>query len=374
MRKNLPYKLPMLSLLILLLFLGCDKNEDVPDQMDPTNLTIEVIQNEDDAKIISIKARAENTIEYALYIGAAENPFASNTSGDFEYAFEEAGDYQISVRAYGISGRYISANSMVNIANTNPISIDQGYTTPLEYEGYTLTWHDEFNGMSLNTNDWVYETGDGCPNLCGWGNNELQYYRPENAWVADGTLTIEARNENYQNRNYTSTRIKTQNKQTFQYGRIDIRALLPKGQGIWPALWMLGSNIQTVGWPKCGEIDIMELVGGTGRDNQVHGTLHWDNNGHTYDGRGYTLSNGIFADEYHVFTIKWDESAINWYVNDIHYLRIAIDTDQMEAFHNDFFFIFNVAVGGNWPGNPDETTVFNQQLKVDYVRVFQKAQ
>lgn len=362
----------MLGLLFMLAFVACDKDEDVTDQADPANLTVEVVQNAEDAKIVTIKARAENTIEYALYIGGAEQAETSNTSGDFEYIFEEAGDYQISVRAYGISGRYISANSLVKIINTNPISIDQGYTTPIEYDGYNLTWHDEFNGLSLNTNDWVYEIGDGCPNLCGWGNNELQYYRQENAWVADGTLIIEARNENYQNRNYTSARIKTQNKQTFQYGRIDIRALLPKGQGIWPALWMLGSNIQTIGWPKCGEIDIMELIGGTGRDNQVHGTLHWDNDGHVFDGRGYTLPNGLFADAYHVFTILWDENAIKWYVNDIQFYSRDITADQMEAFHKDFFFIFNVAVGGNWPGNPDETTVFNQQMKVDYVRVFHK--
>ncbi len=116
----------------------------------------------------------------------------------------------------------------------------------------------------------------------------------------------------------------------------------------------------------------MELIGGTGRDNQVHGTLHWDDDGHTFDGRGYTLPNGIFADEYHVFTIIWDENSIKWYVNDIQFYSLAINSDQMEAFHKDFFFIFNVAVGGNWPGNPDETTVFNQQMKVDYVRVFQK--
>jgi beta-glucanase (GH16 family) len=134
---------------------------------------------------------------------------------------------------------------------------------------------------------------------------------------------------------------------------------------------MLGDNIQTVGWPSCGEIDIMEMVGGSGRENTVHGTVHWENDGHVYTGDGYTLQSGIFADEYHVFSIIWNETSITWFVNDSQFYQISITESHMTEFHQKFFFIFNVAVGGNWPGSPDETTVFPQQMRVDYIRVFQ---
>ena len=130
------------------------------------------------------------------------------------------------------------------------------------YPGYNLAWSDEFNGAALNQADWNYEVGDGCPNVCGWGNNELEWYTAgDNLYMQDGKMIIEARAESKGGKNYTSTRITTQNKKTFTFGRIDIRAKVPKGKGVWPALWMLGSNITTVSWPKCGEMDIMELLG-----------------------------------------------------------------------------------------------------------------
>ena len=245
----------------------------------------------------------------------------------------------------------------------------------MQYEGYSLVWNDEFNDTGINSNHWVFETGDGCPNLCGWGNNELEYYRTQNAWVGEEVLTLEARKENFGGRNYTSARLKTQGKKSFKYGRIDIRALLPKGQGIWPALWMLGNDISNIGWPKCGEIDIMEMVGGQGKDNQVHGTLHWDNgSGHASYGQSYTLPSGIFAGAYRVFTLIWTETSMKWYVDDQIFNTVDITDPSMSEFHQPFFFILNVAVGGNWPGSPDATTVFPQQMKVDYIRVFQKNQ
>jgi beta-glucanase (GH16 family) len=135
---------------------------------------------------------------------------------------------------------------------------------------------------------------------------------------------------------------------------------------------MLGNNISSVGWPECGEIDIMELVGGTNGDNKTHGTIHWDNAGeHAQAGAGYSLPTGKFADEYHVFSIIWDDSQIKWMMNDIEFYSVSIASDGMDEFHQNFFFIINVAVGGNWPGNPDSTTIFPQQMKVDYIRVFQ---
>jgi beta-glucanase (GH16 family) len=358
-------------LIILFINISCGKPDSVSTD-EPSDLIVDIMQSEEIPGIITIQATANNAVEYHLYVGSDDEPAASNSSGLFEYTFIQPGYYQIEVRAYGTSGRYIRVTRQIMIEMGSDVSVEDGYFSPLTYEGYELVWNDEFEGSEIESSNWVFETGTGCPNLCGWGNNELQYYRKENAHVSDGVLTIEARKENFQGSNYTSTRMKTQGKRSFQYGRIDIRALLPKGQGIWPALWMLGNDIQTVGWPKCGEIDIMEMIGGRNRENQVHGTLHWDHNGHVYTGNRFTLDSGTFADEYHVFTIIWDSISIKWYVNDIMFSEINITPSHMTEFHREFFFIFNVAVGGRWPGSPDGTTIFPQQMKVDYIRVFQR--
>lgn len=241
-----------------------------------------------------------------------------------------------------------------------------GYTTPDNYAGMTLVWQDEFNGPTLSS-DWTHETGRGSN---GWGNNELQYYREQNTSIVSGHLVIEAKQETFGGANYTSSRLVTQGQQSFKYGRVDIRAALPKGQGMWPALWMLGDNFSSVGWPACGEIDIMELVGH--EPDKVHGTVHWDNNGQYANFGGSTsLSSGTFADEFHVFSITWDAQAIRWFLDDVQYHVIDISPAGLSEFQEEFFFIFNVAVGGNWPGNPDGSTVFPQHMIVDYVRVFQ---
>lgn len=243
-------------------------------------------------------------------------------------------------------------------------SSDVGYSTPTSYPNYTLIWSDEFDGSALNMADWTYETGNH-----GWGNNELQNYtNGNNAYVSNGKLVIEAKNEGG---GYTSSRIITQGKQSFKYGRIDIRAKLPQGQGIWPALWMLGDNFNTAGWPACGEIDIMELIGH--QPGRTYGTVHWsDNDGNHADHSGHkNLSSGIFADEYHVFSVIWTDQKITWYLDDVAFHVISITEGHLSEFHEKFFFIFNVAVGGNWPGNPDASTTFPQRMVVDYVRVFQ---
>lgn len=362
----------LLSFIFMIALSACD-NEEPINTSEPANLVVQISLSEDIPGLATITATADNTAEYQLRVDNSEEPVATNVTGLFEYTFIHSGTYQVDVRAYGNSGKYLKEVRQVVVDLSNDtVSLETGYTTPLSYEGYNLVWNDEFSGNQVNTNDWVFEIGDGCPN-CGWGNNELQYYRQENAYVGNGVLTIEAKKESIQNKNYTSARLKTQGKKSFQYGRIDIRALLPKGQGIWPALWMLGNNISTIGWPYCGEIDIMEMVGGNGRDNQVHGTLHWDNNGHNYVGGSYSLSSGIFAHSYHVFSITWDENIIKWFVDDVQFYELSIAADHMSEFHQQFFFIINLAVGGNWPGNPNETTVFPQKLRVDYIRMFQKA-
>ncbi|MBE0654198.1 MAG: family 16 glycosylhydrolase, partial [Bacteroidales bacterium] len=235
---------------------------------------------------------------------------------------------------------------------------------------YELVWSDEFDYTGFpDPALWTFEVGGG-----GWGNNELQYYKsndPDNSWVEDGKLTITAINESYGGRNYTSARIITRDKYSVQYGKIEARMKLPYGQGIWPAFWAMGQNIGETGWPACGEIDIMEFVGGTTRDNQIHGTAHWDNNGsHAQYGNSYRLPAGIFADTFHTFSVVWTPQYIRWYVDDIQYLALDIRSAGLSEFHQNFFILLNLAVGGNWPGVPDATTVFPQTYVIDYVRVY----
>jgi beta-glucanase (GH16 family) len=251
-----------------------------------------------------------------------------------------------------------------------PVSIipTKGFSTPTSYANLKLLWSDEFDGTGLNEKFWNYELG----NNKGWGNNELQSYEIGNTTVKDGYLIIQAKNESG---NYTSSRLTTQNKFNFKYGRVDIRAALPKGQGIWPAFWMLGKNIPQVSWPKCGEIDIMEMVGGTtgnGSDKTTYGTPHWDNNGqHAQAGGSTKLSSGIFNDEFHVFSIVWDAKKIVWYLDDKQFHVIDTTPAGLSEFQEEYFLLVNLAVGGDWPGKPDGTTLFPQYLIVDYIRVFQ---
>jgi beta-glucanase (GH16 family) len=247
-----------------------------------------------------------------------------------------------------------------------------GYTTPLSYPGYTLVWNDEFSGSALNTSDWNQEIGNG---IGGWGNNELEYYTnsTKNTFLSNGNLIIEARREALGGFNYTSGRMTTQNKKAFKFGRIDIRAKLPVGKGIWPALWMLGSNITSAGWPACGEIDIMELIGTY--PGRTHATMHWKpvSGTNTSNGGNFNLPSGDFSQAFHVFSIVWIQDTIKCYVDDqLFFTNTLADVAPANyPFNANHFFIFNVATGGNWPGPPDANTVFPQRMFVDYVRVFQ---
>ena len=248
-----------------------------------------------------------------------------------------------------------------------PVS-NEGHLSASSYPGKTLVWSDEFDGESIDLSHWTYDLG-----ASGWGNQELQNYTSdsENSYVNDGNLFIVARENGI---HFTSARMKSIGLQEFQYGRIDVRAILPKGQGIWPAIWMLGANYPTVGWPACGEIDIMELIGSS--PNTVHGTIHYgtDWTQHNYTGSGTSIPwTETFSDEFHVFSIDWDENGITWLLDDQPFYTIdnAVTGNQPYPFDNPFFFIMNIAVGGQWPGYPDATTEFPQFMAVDYVRVFQ---
>lgn len=250
-----------------------------------------------------------------------------------------------------------------------------GYDVGTTYPGYTLAWSDEFNGTTLDNTSWSAEVGDGCPGLCGWGNNELEYYMapPNNLFFQDGKMVIEARKESYGGKNYTSTRIKTAGKKFFKFGRVDIRAILPKGRGIWPAFWMLPQNSPLGGWPTSGEIDIMELVGHEA--NKSHSTLHYGPGpGSITNSKSYTLPTGVFNDQFHVFSMIWEQDQLQFFIDDN--LFSTVTKADLGAntypFNENFYFLINLAVGGNWPGAPDANTVFPQWLIVDYIRIYQK--
>lgn len=247
-----------------------------------------------------------------------------------------------------------------------------------EIPGWELVWQDEFAGAAIDTGKWEHEV-----NARGGGNNELQYYtaRPENSYIEDGKLVIKAIKETYTGpegtREYTSARMRTKYKGDWKYGRFDIKAKLPYGQGLWPAIWMLPSDWDYGGWAASGEIDIMELLGQ--EPEKVYGTLHyggeWPGNVHT--GTSYTLPGGSFSEDFHLFTLEWDSTEFRWYVDGKHYQTQnewhTTAAGYPAPFDRRFHLLLNVAVGGNWPGNPDSTTVFPQTMMVDYVRVYQKA-
>lgn len=254
----------------------------------------------------------------------------------------------------------------------SPTATPQATVAPTPGSGsYELVWSDEFNGTDIDLNNWTYDIGYGSN---GWGNAELQWYtnEPENARVENGTLIIEARKERFRGQQYTSARLKTQGLHSWTYGRIEARIKVPYGQGIWPAFWTLGDNIETVGWPQSGELDIMEHIGS--EPATVYGTVHGPGySGADGVGGSYTLPSGGLTDDYHVYAVEWEPNEIRWYIDNIHYATVTPDDVPGEwVFDHNFFIIMNVAVGGYWPGEPDETTVFPQRMYVDYVRVYQR--
>ena len=228
----------------------------------------------------------------------------------------------------------------------------------------TLVFEDNFDGTALDTAVWNYEIGTGDN---GWGNGESQYYtdRPENILVEDGLLKITARQENFSGSAYTSARIQTYQKYEFQYGRVDIRAKLPTGGGTWPALWLLGSDFETNAWPAAGEIDIMEHIGN--QQNTIFGSTHDPAN---FGGNSRTVNTTVagVSDEFNVYSIIWSENTIRFLVNDEEYGELANNSGL--PFNKEFFFIMNVAMGGNFGGAIDPAFT-SSTMEVDYIRVYQ---
>jgi beta-glucanase (GH16 family) len=272
---------------------------------------------------------------------------------------------------------------ILSAATLLSLSCGGGATLP-PLPGLALVWSDEFNGVdgsAPNSSKWTYDTGVGGN---GWGNNELETYtnRIRNAQIQSGNLVITALKETYADpsdgitRNYTSARLRTQGLFSQSYGRFEARIRIPAGQGMWPAFWMLGNNINSVGWPKCGEIDIMENIGS--EPGTVHGSLHSSSTvSRTSDATApFSLPAGQnFADDFHLYAVEWEPGTVRFYVDSN--LYVTFTQSQWPAggdwtFDHPFFIILNVAVGGDWPGSPDNTSVFPQQMLVDYVRVYTK--
>ncbi len=386
---------------ILLALVGCDENKVVTDITQFPRIKIldtEAKEEDRQAKIpvqLSWPYTTEITVQYevgasdidSLPVAEGGNDFVAR-SGQLTFSpgdtinyidvdlvddrLEEGKEYFLTSLVSSDLGVIIKGTGVVGIiSGDEEFTVDpSGPDSPLNYTGYDLVWAEEFDGQTIDANSWTHEIGGN-----GWGNNELQYYtdNSDNSFQSGGYLVIEAKKEKIDQNDYTSARLVSAGKREFQYGRIDIRAKCPSGRGIWPALWMLGSDFYSSGWPSCGEIDIMELIGN--QPGIIHGTAHYGENPaqHQYMGGQSYLVGETYADKFHVFSLKWKENSIEWLVDGKSFFTLTPDKigDHPWPFNNPFFFIMNVAVGGNWPGSPDESTAFPQQLVVDYIRVFQ---
>ncbi|PQV48833.1 glycosyl hydrolase family 16 [Jejuia pallidilutea] len=245
-------------------------------------------------------------------------------------------------------------------------------------ENWELVWADEFEKPNIDTTNWSLQVVE-----AGRFNDEWQRYTnsPKNAYIDNGALVIKTIHESdvHGKDQYTSARLHTANKQTWKYGKISARIKLPYGEGIWPAFWMLGANINENGgdtpWPQCGEIDIIELFGYKD-DSAVEAHLHYADEFGLHKGIGkdfiFKLEKGKFADAFHIFTLEWDADKISWFVDGVQFASVPITDDTLSEFHNNFFILFNIAVGGTHAGRPNDTTIFPQYMYVDWVRVYKK--
>lgn len=393
-------KLNIVFFILLVPMLSCSKSGGGSNQPNPqvtiSNVSLAEGNAGNTAFVFTIRLNNSSsqpvTVNYSSMNGSAIAPgdFAAVTNQEVVFQPGETqknvtinvvgddvreGQEQFTVMLTGSTNasiqQFTATGTIMNDDLTIPFN-NAGYDAPDSYPGYTLAWADEFNTGTLNTTIWSFENGDGCPNICGWGNNELEYYRPENLFFQDGKMVIEAKKESFGGKEYTSSKILTRDKKFLKFGRIDVRAILPKGKGIWPAFWLLPQHNVFGGWPRSGEIDLMELVGHEA--NKSHGTVHFGPGpGSTQISRSYTLPSGIFNDEFHVFSIEWTLDQVKWYIDGN--LFSTVNKADLGAanypFNEEFFFIINLAVGGNWPGSPDASTYFPQWLIVDYVRWYQ---
>jgi beta-glucanase (GH16 family) len=336
--------MPFYILAILLGLFSCSKKSDpAPQNPAPSNLVVNAIASTDNSGNVSFTATATNAVSYEYDFG--NGIFQTVPTGIVTYQYPNGGTYTVNVTAKGSGGQTISKSLQVTVATA-----------------LGLVWSDEFNTNGApDPAKWGYDLGGG-----GYGNNELEYYtnRPENVIVENGVLKIKAIKENYNGSAYTSARLLSKGKFAFKYGKVEVSAKLPAGVGTWPAIWMLGNNISTAGWPDCGEIDIMEHRGS--ELNKIFGTLHYPgHSGGNADGNSKMISNATTA--FHKYSLDWSASYIKIYVDD-QLIHTVANTASL-PFNQDFFLILNVAMGGSFGGTVDPN-FSNATMEVDYVRVY----
>ena len=350
------YKFLLIISIFSFLFFSCggsSSGSSDPVVTTPTNLVINKVvvgssatmPNGDGTGVVNFTVSANNAKEYKMSV---DGEILTSTTGSFTYTFKQSGtnDHTVYVSAYN-GDKFISGSTIVTV-----------YVIP------KAVFFDEFNvDGAPDSSKWGYDLG----NNNGWGNNEAQYYtnRTQNAVVSNGTLKINLIKEAYQGYNYTSARLLSKGKYSMKYGKVEIRAKIPSGGGTWPALWMLGNNIDSVGWPACGEIDIMEHVGN--QLNRIFGTLHYPGrSGGNADGTSVMIPNA--TTEFHIYIMEWNASTIKIYVDN--QLFFTYNNNPNSPFNQNFFFIMNVAMGGNFGGTIDPN-VTNATMEVDYIRVYQ---
>ena len=346
------YSKNVVVLLFLFSFLtatSCKKEGSSSTGTAPTNLEVNATVSTDGTGNVSFTATATNAVTYDFEFGDAVVTTGTNGTTSHRYTLSGTNTFTVKVTAKSSSGLSISKSISVSVTVT--------VTAPI------LVWSDEFNTDGLpDATKWGYDLGAG-----GWGNNEQEYYtsRADNAVVINGSLKITAKKETYSGSNYTSARLLSKDKYSFKYGKVEIRAKLPAGGGTWPALWMLGDDIGTTGWPGCGEVDIMEHLGND--LNRIYGTLHYPGrSGGNADGGNRVITNA--TTEFHIYSVEWTASTINISVDD--QLIHSVANSTAIPFNHNFFFILNVAMGGNFGGAIDPL-FSSSSMEVDYIRVYQ---
>jgi len=323
---------------------GCGDKSTPPNPVAPTNLNVTAVVSTDNSGNVQFTASATNAVNYDFDLG--NGIYQSAASGSLTYRYPASGTYSVNVIAKSATGLTASKTTSVTITVVQ-----------------SMVWSDEFDSPGApNSAKWGYDIGAG-----GWGNNELQYYtnRLDNAVVSNGTLKIIAKAESFSGSNYTSARLLSRNKFSFKYGKIEVSAKLPTGVGTWPAIWMLGDNFTTAGWPACGEIDVMEH---RGNDlNRIHGSLHYTGRSGGNPVTATTLiQNATTA--FHLYACEWSPQSIKFYVDGNLYHTVA-NTSSL-PFNQPFFILLNQAMGGNFGGAIDPA--FNSAtFEIDYVRVYQ---
>jgi beta-glucanase (GH16 family) len=338
-------------ILLMAVFTGCSKKsggggDPAPTPVTPTNLTLTATVSADKNGNVTFTASATNAATYDFDFG--NGVYQTVASGVVTYRYPAAGSYTVSVIAKSKTGQTITKSVDVTVTITS-----------------SVVWAEEFDTPGApNPAVWGYDLGNGDS---GWGNNELEYYtnRAENVIVSNGTLKIMAKKENYSGYTFTSARLLSKGKFSFKYGKIEVRAKIPAGVGTWPAIWAMGDNFSTVGWPACGEMDIMEHRGS--ELNKIFGTFHYPGN---FGGNGKSGSTMIAnaTTEFHRYALDWSPTAIKMLVDDV--VFYTLPNNSSLPFNQNFFVILNVAIGGNFAGAVDPALT-GATMEVDYVRVTQ---